>query len=271
MAVIAQHLARDPSPPRYKIPDISPGLESLILSLLAKNPEEQPWRARRWPRRVAWRSSGNGGGAVPDPPPPSRRRAHHRRQRSATGSRSIRPHRASPLRRSRPRPAKPSLVGLTEALTPLRPVSNAGIVAVDGIDRRGSRARSGSSGRDAPAGEAARSLSSAVRESDPGRNAGTALAGRRRDARTGPRRTDHSDSRRDLPVGAYLAYLLGGSRRRGLLLQRTARPAQRRPHRLMLAMTWLMKVAERGDDRLRTRISRRRARRPPGASIRSSS
>ena len=38
MAVIAQHISAAPTPPRFKNPEISPELETLILGLLAKDP-----------------------------------------------------------------------------------------------------------------------------------------------------------------------------------------------------------------------------------------
>src|SRR5262249_43553633 len=42
--------------------------------------------------------------------------------------------------------------------------------------------------------------------------------------------------------GHYLAYLLGGSRRQGLLLRRPLDPRNADRSRLLLAMTWLMTV-----------------------------
>ena len=42
MSVLAQHVNGTVTPPRFKNPEVSPTLEALILSLLAKNPEERP-------------------------------------------------------------------------------------------------------------------------------------------------------------------------------------------------------------------------------------
>ena len=42
MEVIAQHAAATPTPPRFKNPGVSEPLESLILSLLSKGPEQRP-------------------------------------------------------------------------------------------------------------------------------------------------------------------------------------------------------------------------------------
>ena len=42
MAVLGQHVNGTVPPPRLKNPEVSPELETLILSLLAKNPEERP-------------------------------------------------------------------------------------------------------------------------------------------------------------------------------------------------------------------------------------
>ena len=42
LAVIAQHISATPTPPRFKNPEVSESLEGLILSLLAKKPEDRP-------------------------------------------------------------------------------------------------------------------------------------------------------------------------------------------------------------------------------------
>jgi eukaryotic-like serine/threonine-protein kinase len=42
MAVIAQHVSEEPTPPRFKNPEIALTLETLILRLLAKDPEARP-------------------------------------------------------------------------------------------------------------------------------------------------------------------------------------------------------------------------------------
>ncbi len=42
MAVIAQHVSEEPTPPRFKNPEIAPSLETLILKLLAKDPDARP-------------------------------------------------------------------------------------------------------------------------------------------------------------------------------------------------------------------------------------
>ena len=90
--------------------------------------------------------------------------------------------------------------------------------------------------------------------------------GRRRCSTTSwPSRSSLSADERYL-CGHYLAYLLGGSRRKGFFRRRPLDPLNADRARLMLAMTWLM-IAGAGDEAHRPgrRAARGAARRPPGA------
>ena len=210
MAVLAQHVNGAVTPPRFKNPEVSPTLEALILSLLAKNPEERPVSGdvvakalrdeaeqERLRRLAAGAGRGADGRAVADrgrdggrPGPgrhavvPGRPGGAHRR----------RPRRAAPARRRPPPPAP-------------KPVADAGVG-----DRRGWPRRW------------------------PGR------CWRR--SRREPLILTADDR---YLCGHYLAYLLGGSRREGFFLRRPLDPRNADRARLLLAMTWLMHVGP-GED-----------------------
>jgi eukaryotic-like serine/threonine-protein kinase len=190
MSVIAQHTSATPTPPRFKNPDVSPTLETLILGLLAKNPDERPvsgdvvaqvLRAEAEQARLLGSVATPG----PDVAGPSIDGV------SATIARGLQDT-ASIVS------APPSAPASMPAPAPApAPVPAAGVLKV--------------------ASPLAREMLEAVL-AEP---------------------LMLSADERYL-CGHYLAYLLGGSRRKGILLLRPLDPRNADRARLMLAMTWLI-------------------------------
>ena len=192
--------------PGSKNPEVSPALEALILSLLAKNPEARPGLGRRGRRGAPRARPSRSGSAGPTPAPPGARG----RRRPIEAGRRRRTSGAWSTRR-----------------------------------RRGS-------------------VSGSAHDRDPAVDAGPAPApapvpGRRRRRRprgsASPLAREMLDDVLAEPMilsaderylcGHYLAYLLGGSRRRGFLRRRPLDPRNADRARLLLAMTWLMHVGAR--------------------------
>lgn len=218
MSVLSQHINTKPEAPRFKNPMISPTLEILILGLLEKNPTKRP------------PSGGVVACALVDEVERARRLER------------INPGR----RRTDPRnPVDPP------ARTVTAEQMNAGLTPVNGAKQvdRGADARS--------VGEASPSAPSLQSEAPAPPSRGSFKWSRTSrpsvlGSYTHPVARQMLSESLATPIaispeerylcGHYLAYLLGGSRRRGIFLRRPldARNADRA--RLLLAMTWLWSV-----------------------------
>jgi len=197
MAVIAQHVNAPVEPPRSRNPDVSRELERIILSLLAKNPDDRPASGdvvavalREEAERERRRHPAAGPGAV------AAATAVDGLAPTVTRGQSEPPPTAS-------MPAAAATPTLTLPPAP-EPVPAAGVLKV--------------------ASPLARGMLEEV------------LA----------RPMVLSADERYL-CGHYLAYLLGGSRRKGFFLTRPLDPRNADRARLLLAMTWLLQVGP-GDD-----------------------
>ena len=221
MSVIGQHIHAAPTAPRLKNPELSSTLENLILSLLEKNPGRRPAPGnvvalalleeaeRRGVSSESTPDSIDGSGRARSN---GRRRARrpratrprHRSRRTGRGG-SVR-EASCRRRRASPPSGPPRFSGTTGSPPPL-----SGPPRASG-SRRG--ATPGSSGHPIAREMLAKILSAPILISPEERYL----------------------------CGHYLAYLLGGSRRRGIFLRRPldARNADRA--RLLLAMTWLSSV-----------------------------
>ena len=184
MALLAQHISAEVPPPRSKNPEIAPTLETLILSLLAKNPEDRPASGEavaKALREEAERARNQPAGATPaSPATPAL--PHEPRTTVALSL-------ATPEPTPTPKPAPTTLVAPT------------------------------TSGHLKIASPVAREMLERI--------LATPMV--------------LSADERYL-CGHYLAYLLGGSRRQGIFLQRPLDPKNADRARLMVAMTWLMLV-----------------------------
>ncbi len=183
IAVIGQHISMPPVPPRQHNPEVSPALESLILGLMAKEPDGRP----------------TSGQAV---------------------ARLLRDE----IEQIRLRPTPP-----TAHLPDARDIAN---LATAAIEEPGPS--SGSAPVPAPKPttpvEAILPSSTAPRTASP-------LVREMLEAILAEPMALSPDER--YLCGHYLAYLLGGSRRRGLFLRRPLDPLNADRARLVLAMTWV--------------------------------
>jgi eukaryotic-like serine/threonine-protein kinase len=206
MAILAQHINAAPMAPRFKNPEISSTLENLILSLLEKNPTKRP-------------ASGN----VVALELIEEAERVRRLQRIHPGVRRSEPR--SPVERP---PSRTITVGDRNA----EPTPANGTARVDPVNLA------------PPASEVPLS---AVPPDGPMMS-----------ARTAPEVHRHPVAREMIakllatPIvispearylcGHYLAYLLGGARRRGIFLRRPLDARNSDRARLLLAMTWLSSV-----------------------------
>ncbi len=198
-AVIASHIGADPEPPRSKNPGVSPDLESLVLNLMAKSPENRP----------------ASGASV------------------ASAIRDLLAH--DPTLRPGRTVGTPPVLSMGPAVASLRP---AGLLTIDIRSTEIPDAVRGPSSSEiaaAPAGVAPGSSPSNAGGSAPRILAARLLA----DIVSQPI-TLSADER--YLTGHYLAYLLGGSRRRGFLRRRPLDPLNADRARLVLAMTWIMNI-----------------------------
>ena len=204
ISVISQHVNATPAAPRFKNPEISPTLEGLILSLLEKNPTRRPASGDVVARALVEEIE---------------RERVRRLERIDPG-----------LKRSDPRGA----VDPPPSHTPTARYVKAGLT---------------------PANEAGRvdpgTLASSAAEAPPEEPLKSAGASRT----TAAGSYGHPVAREMLtetlatPIvispeerylcGHYLAYLLGGSQRRGIFLRRPLDARNSNRGRLLLAMTWL--------------------------------
>lgn len=210
LAVIAGHVGGRPEPPRSRNPALSPGLESLILRLMSKEPEARP----------------HSGAGV----------AAEIRELIAT----------DPTLRDPSAPGGPAAPPTRPMAAPA--ASEGGTIPGSGSGTGiGSGSGSGSSLGSVmgpgpgpiPAGASAPMARGA---------AATGLDRARADAMIADVVADPIALTPDERYffGHYLGYLLGGSRRRGFFRRRPLDPLNADRARLMLAMTWLM-TADRGE------------------------
>lgn len=205
LAVIASHVNAQPDPPRSRNPAVSANFEALILRLLAKDPEARP----------------SSGGEV----------AASLRELIATDP-SLREADAAVASNGSPGPAMitPPTMAKSVMAPDIRTMSGS---ESDSDSGSGTKTRSGMAA--APAGYV---------PPEPGA------------AAEAPRRSDRDRAMAMVaevvaePIalsaderyycGHYLAYLLGGSRRKGFFRRRPLDPLNADRARLLLAMTWLM-------------------------------
>lgn len=203
MAVIAQQANAQPAPPRQKVADLAPSLDALIMSLLAKDPAQRPVSGEVVAQALREEAE--------------RARSHPRAERTTagagielppadeTGTIGMAADRPD-MTAAAPRAAYTSTYAET---TDLSPTSSA-VAATPST----------------PPSGVARLASPLAREMLEAVLAEPMVV---------------SPHERYL-CGHYLAYLLGGSRRRGFFLTRPLDPRNADRARLMLAMTWLMHV-----------------------------
>ncbi len=244
LSIMAQHAASDPDPPRSRNSWISADLEALILSLLAKKPDDRP----------------RSGAAVAEALRGEVDRILRERQTATTGT---------PGPQTKPASVSPTAPASTERQSPSGP----GPVAADGIGvgSAGPPAGSASSFTVIPAGPKTDAVSDLMAR--PGKPAGpTTVISAAAGARSGKGPSSavisvassggltamvRSPLVRKMielvlvdPImltaeeryldGHYLAYLLSGSRRRGLLMRRPLEPRNADRGRLLLGLTYAM-------------------------------
>jgi hypothetical protein len=198
-SVIANHVSSPPEPPRSKNPALSAELEALILRLLAKTPEARPGSGAETASLIR--------GLLANDPALS----------TPMATRPTLPTAATATPRGDGQPTAVTLTSPPEGLSV--PVSLAtGMVAGSASLSIGA----------APAGVAALPAPGYVPQGVSERILAEVLA----------EPIILTADERYLN-GHYLAYLLGGSRRQGLLLRRPLDPLNADRARLLLAMTWL--------------------------------
>jgi serine/threonine-protein kinase len=195
MAVIGQHIGATPTPPRFKNPEVSPELEGLVLSLLAKDPGDRP----------------------------------------ATGqavAQALRAELARELARRPTGPApEPKVASPTLTATPGPPAE---VTVPPTVDTRGLTGPLPTTPLPTPGAAPAPAPLAPV----PSAKVTSPLVRAMLEGVLAEPLVLSPDER--FLCGHYLAYLLGGSRRRGLLLRRPLDPRNADRARLLLAMTWLM-------------------------------
>lgn len=187
MAVMSQHVNAKPEPARSRNPEIAPGLNDLIMALIAKEPESRPGSGR----------------AVGDY---LREVATENRWSSASG-------------------ADAAEATAAAAMVAPRPADSTG---------RSSAGSSGSGARPTHFSQAPGVVGPPTL--DPGGKAGPMARQMIDQVITDPIQLTPDER---FLAGHYLAYLLGGSRRRGFWLRRPLDPLNADRARLILAMTWL--------------------------------
>jgi serine/threonine-protein kinase len=202
MSVISQHIGAEPTPPRFRNPEVSPELEGVILGLLAKEPSGRPSSGHavarelreELARELARHPAGDPGVTAPTIRLPSAAEP----AAEATLTRGLNDTPSAPFPAPAPEPpaGEPAAAPPTLFPSPAPPPF---------------------------AAKVASPLARAMLE----------------DVLAEP--LVLSPDERYL-CGHYLAYLLGGSRRRGLLLRRPLDPRNADRARLVLAMAWLSTV-----------------------------
>ncbi len=211
MSVMAHHASSDPDPPRGRNPWLSEDLEALILSLLAKRPEARP------------RSGAVAAVALREE---VERILHERQAASATaGGSGPRPGTSAPA-------ASPDGVPAGRKTEPIS--TSPATSSQPGASSLAAISRSG-------AGSASRSWSAAVSVA----SSGGLTAMIRSPLVRKMLETVLGDPIELTPEerylhGHYLAYLLSGSRRRGLLLRRPLEPRNADRGRLLLGLTYTL-------------------------------
>lgn len=203
IAVIAHHVNTPPDPPRSRNPEVSPAVESLILKLMAKAPEDRPASGSIVAEMIRGILAKEGDLANQSPT---------------------------------------SIASMAAPATLLKdPNARSGGGNSGSGSGSGSTPRSASMQMGAPPGIIPPAMSPVARGKK-------GVAFERTPARTLAEQMlvevvaepiQLSPDDRYL-CGHYLAYLLGGSRRKGFLLRRPLDPLNADRARLLLAMTWLM-------------------------------
>ncbi|MFO0952192.1 MAG: protein kinase [Isosphaeraceae bacterium] len=220
MAVIAQHIGATPQPPRFKNPEISPGFESLILSLLSKDPGDRP----------------ASGAAVAEA---------IRRELAAGTTREAASPGATRSGVSLSDASQPTVArGLLDTPSgrlpslPATPVSgNPAASLTGGMSLTGQVTGAGANASAAPLSTPTASTLQLPTSKPSERVASPVARAMLEDVLAEPMVLTPDER---YLCGHYLAYLLGGSRRQGILLRRPLDPRNADRARLMLAMTWLM-------------------------------
>ena len=221
MAVIAQHVSATPTPPRFKNPEISASLEALIMSLLAKNPEDRPVsgdlvaKALIDEANAETRRGGRATGELPGVDATEDLGSTDSNQRNGKGKGLVR--------------------GLIDT------TSGTGQVRQDASDSgsRTSQTKSSFEGSPTPSSKSDSQISTPSISASVSK-VSSPLA-REMLAKVLSEPIALSPDERYY-CGHYLAYLLGGARRKGLFLTRPFDPRNADRARLMLAMTWLCNV-----------------------------
>jgi len=223
MSVLAQHVNGTVRPPRSRNPEVSPELEALILSLLAKNPEERPVSGdvvakallaeselARLRKIAAGPGAGPGGAEFLSTQAAGSPAATLGATVNAPGLDETAP-------RVVPGPEAPT-IGATATPAPAQAPVLAPVPALAPAPK--------------PALAPVPSVAT-VRVASP-------LAREMLETVLAEPLIVSADER--YLCGHYLAYLLGGSRRQGFFLRRPLDPRNADRARLLLAMTWLMQI-----------------------------
>ncbi len=222
MSVLAQHISGTITPPRFKNPEISPTLESLILALLAKNPEERPMTGEAVAKALDLEAE------------QERLRRLVAEQAGVTQTQPIRaPERAGASDET----AEGSVKGLID--TPSSQVVPAGAPGVTQAVTPASSSADSSASTSTPVAVVTRVTSPLAREM----------------LETVLREPMILTADDRYFCGHYLAYLLGGSRRQGIFLRRPLDPRNADRARLLLAMAWLMDAGPGDNDANVTRAA----------------
>jgi eukaryotic-like serine/threonine-protein kinase len=235
MAIMSQHATATPAPPRSRNPALSPDLEATILSLLAKRPDDRPRSGsavaevlRREADRIAReRPAGEAAPSGPAAPPPS---ATVSMPAGPTATRPARPSGSEslPADGTAPGPGSDRAASMPEDAPDLTmPGSLAATVSVPKM-----------APVTAPAAAAARPAASRPIAATGGATllVRSPLVRRMLEAVLSEPILLSPEER--YLTGHYLAYLLGGSRRRGLFLRRPMEPRNADRARLLLGMTY---------------------------------
>ena len=228
MAVIAQHVSATPTPPRFKNPEISASLEALIMSLLAKNPDDRPVSGDLVAR------------ALLDEAEIEARRASRGAGASTSSTVGVTEELGSSESSSKNGKGKELMRGLLDTTSGTgRPDANQpepNVVTAHSVSSFDATPASGSG--------------SSLQSSTPSLSASVSKV-------SSPMARDMLMRVLSEPIalspderyycGHYLAYLLGGARRKGIFLSRPFDPRNADRARLMLGMTWLSIVGTTDD------------------------
>ena len=202
MSVIAQHINESPTPPRFKNPDVAPTLETLILSLLSKDPDARP----------------ASGAAVAKSLREEYDRERERRPAATSGGAAVGSSRNDPT---------VNLLGGDP------PEPRTGESATLAVGVKASRSIAASLPVAVPPAPIPMPVPATAKIASP------LVRGMLESVLADPLIVTPDER---YLCGHYLAYLLGGSRRQGIFLSRPLDPRNADRARLLLAMTWLLHV-----------------------------